>query len=92
MKKIALTIAVVLGMTIGASAQQPFGDNGNRGLFGRGETRDGAAGGDEANAPFLPVHGSTQNEDADYPSPLGSGALLLVGFGAAYALAKKNRK
>ena len=32
MKKLALTIAIVLGMTIGASAQG--------GLFGRGESRD----------------------------------------------------
>ena len=90
MKKLVLTIAIVLGMTIGASAQQLFGDNGERGLFGRGEIRDGAVGGDETHAPFLPVHGSDQNGDAE--TPLGGGALLLVGFGAAYALAKKNRK
>ena len=92
MKKLVLTIAIVLGMTIGASAQY-FGDNGQPnggGLFCRGEIRDGAAGVDETHTPFLPVHGSDQNGDAE--TPLGGGALLLVGFGAAYALAKKNRK
>ena len=89
MKKIALTIAVVLGMTIGASAQY-FGDNGQPnggGLFGRGETRDGDNSG-SVSTPLLPAHGQSENQDA----PLGSGALMLVGFGAAYALAKKNRK
>ncbi len=90
MKKTVLTIAVVLGMTIGASAQY-FSDNGQSkggGLFGRGETRDADNGGNTA-APLLPGHGLNTNQDA---APLGSGALLLIGFGAAYAVAKKNRK
>ena len=89
MKKLVLTIAIVLGMTIGASAQY-FGDNGQPnggGLFGRGETRDGDNSG-SVSTPLLPAHGQSENQDA----PLGSGALMLVGFGAAYALAKKNRK
>ena len=88
MKKFVLTIAVVLGMTIGASAQ--YFDNGQPnggGLFGRGETRDGDNSG-SVSTPLLPAHGQSENQDA----PLGSGALMLVGFGAAYALAKKNRK
>ena len=89
MKKIVLTIAIVLGMAFGASAQY-FGDNGQPkggGLFGRGETRDGDNSG-SVSTPLLPVHGQNENQDA----PLGSGALLLIGFGAAYAMAKKNRK
>ena len=89
MKKLVLTIAIVLGMTFAASAQY-FGDNGQPqggGLFGRGETRDADNDGG-VSAPLLPGHGQTTNQDA----PLGSGALLLVGFGAAYAVAKKNRK
>ncbi len=89
MKKLVLTIAVILGMTIGASAQQFFEDNNNGGLFGRGATRDAEAGGNEVSSPLLPAHGQNTNQDA---APLGSGALLLVGFGAAYALTKKNRK
>ena len=89
MKKLALTIAILLGMTFGASAQF-FGDNEPQskggGLFGYGQTRDGEQGGSAT--PLLPIHGQTENQDA----PLGSGALLLIGFGAAYAMSKKNRK
>ena len=89
MKKLVLTIAVVLGMTLGASAQH-FSENGQPnqggGLFGRGNTPqyDGEGG---SGTPLLPPHGQGGNQDA----PLGSGALLLVGFGAAYA-ASKHRK
>ena len=90
MKETVLTIAVVLGMTLGASAQY-FGDNGQSnggGLFGRGETRDADNGGN-VSAPLLPGHGLNTNQDA---APLGSGALLLIGFGAAYALSKRSKK
>ena len=38
--------------------------------------------------PGLPTHNEDENQDA----PLGSGALLLVGFGAAYALKKRKLK
>lgn len=37
--------------------------------------------------PGYPGHGG-----GDTPAPLGSGALLLIGFGAAYALKKKSSK
>ena len=89
MKKLVLTLAIVLGMTLGASAQY-FSDNGQSnggGLFGYGATRD-ADNGDGVSAPLFPGHGQTTNQDA----PLGSGALLLVGFGAAYALSKRSKK
>ena len=89
MKKSVLTIAIVLGMALGASAQ--YFDNGQSnggGLFGRGETRDADNGGNTA-APLLPGHGLSTNQDA---APLGSGALLLIGFGAAYALSKRSKK
>ncbi|MCQ2319725.1 MAG: hypothetical protein MJZ91_00145 [Bacteroidales bacterium] len=89
MKKLVLTIAIVLGMTFGASAQY-FGNSQPQGggLFGRGETPDYGNDRTANNLPLLPNHGETGNQDA----PLGSGALLLIGFGAAYAMAKKNRK
>ena len=101
MKKLALTIAIVLGMSLGTYAQR------SGGLFGYGEFDEA----EETNniawysfyqdqeidnglfgilrsgaQPALPNHGSTNNENA----PLGSGALLLIGFGAAYALKKKK--
>ena len=36
------------------------------------------------------AHGQTTDADAD--APLGAGVLLLIGFGASYALRKKNNK
>ena len=89
MKKIALSIAIILGMTIGASAQY-FGDDGQPqgGLFGRGATPDYANGGNGTGAPILPAHGLDTNKNA----PLGSGALLLIGFGAAYAASKRRKE
>lgn len=39
--------------------------------------------------PFIPGHGV--NWDQGYV-PVGSGAALLIGFGAAYLLAKKKRE
>ena len=94
MKKTFLTIAIVLGMSIGAFAQG--------GLFQYGEVSDedyyyGSAwyALDQNNdfqrsllLPGLPIHGEDNNQNA----PLGSGALLLIGFGAAYALKKRNEK
>ena len=95
MKKLALTFAIVLGMSIGAFAQG--------GLFQYGTTqqlftspawfsmnsswqnnwsRDGIN-------PALPNHGQDTNQSA---VPVGSGALLLVGFGAAYAMKKRSKK
>lgn len=90
MKKTAIIIAIMLGITLGASAQ-------NRGLFGKGPEDER---GDiyfslndreyyYTNDIDLPgVHGT----DSDYSTPLGTGALLLIGFGAAYALKKKASK
>jgi len=37
-------------------------------------------------------NGGSQGHDDELVVPLGSGALLLVGFGAAYALSKRNKK
>ena len=94
MKKLVLTIAVVLGMTFGASAQY-FANNDAQpnqggGLFGRGMVSDemfyGAAG--TNGLPLLPLHNQEGNQDA----PLGSGALLLIGFGAAYAASKRRKE
>lgn len=89
MKKLALTIAIVLGIGLGAFAQG--------GLFQYGFVSDEEYYGsaywalDENNRnqgllPELPYHNLNENQDA----PLGSGALLLIGFGAAYALRKKK--
>ena len=90
MKKTLLTIAIVLGMTLDAVAQKQGG-----GLFGMGDQRQT----DNYDYSFSTRSGGglllpdSHGETGDQPSaPLGGGALLLIGFGAAYALKKKNNK
>ena len=92
MKKLALTIAIVLSITFGAMAQQYTG-----GLFQRGMVSDevyygGGYGYDDyydyrGTGLFLPIHGESDNMDA----PLGGGIAILVGLGAAYAFARKRK-
>ena len=85
MKKTILTIAIILGMTLGTFAQEG-------GLFGKGpepnyDSYSYRDGGDQGGLINLPNSHGTGN---DQTAPLGSGALLLIGFGAAYALKKKK--
>ncbi|MCQ2314550.1 MAG: LPXTG cell wall anchor domain-containing protein [Bacteroidales bacterium] len=95
MKKLVLTIAIVLGVTFGATAQQSsqFFDKGqqqpanNGGFFG-GSRGDGSKIPGTPGTPGLPGHGETGDSDA----PLGSGAMLLIGLGAAYAVRKRKNK
>ena len=80
MKKTILTIAILFGMFTGAFAQG--------GLFGMGPERQSESYDYSERGGMLSLpssHGNDQDE-----SPLGSGALLLIGFGAAYALKKKK--
>ena len=84
MKKLALTIAIVLGLGMTSFA----GHDG--GLFKRGETAetaDNREGGALA-TPGLPGHGSGDNENA----PLGTGIALLAGLGAAYLVGKRRKE
>lgn len=83
MKKSILILSLVLGLVIGASAQ-----NGS-GLFKRGDAMENTDRGfaKDGMTPGLPgQHGL----EGDQPAPLGSGALLLIGLGAAYAIGKKK--
>ena len=98
MKKLVLTAAILMGFVMSSYAQHNLFQNNNKdnqnqvGLFSRNQldfskiTDDGS--------PFLPNHGMALNGDADQESeaPLGGGALLLIGFGAAYAMSKRNKK
>ena len=94
MKKLVLTAAILMGFVMGSYAQHSLFEGGNQtkgGLFNRGETKvtdDGS--------PWLPNHAYQYNWDADTQpeeeAPLGGGALLLIGFGAAYAMSKRNKK
>jgi len=91
MKKLTLTIAILLGITM-----TTFADGG---LFNRANNaKNGASGYVYFNTkadpvtqdvtPLLPGHGESTNQ----PAPLGSGIAVLVGLGAAYMVAKKRRE
>lgn len=94
MKKLAITIAIVLGLSMTSFAQW------GGGLFQRGAVSDEEYYGagsyfnytswdrTDPLLPGLPNHGYDYNTDA----PIGGGALLLIGFGAAYALKKRKEK
>ena len=96
MKKLALTFAIVLGLSLTSFA-------GGGGLFQRGteaeEETNNRSGyfnyydmfrgdRDGEGLPGLPNH----NEDENVNAPLGGGTLLLIGLGAAYALKKKRKE
>jgi hypothetical protein len=85
MKKLALTIAVVLCLSL-----TTFANNNDGGLFQRGasEPQTGMYGDRGGMFPGLPDHNLTGNQDA----PLGSGVAVLLGLGAAYMVAKKRRE
>lgn len=79
MKKLVLTIAVVLGLGFGAMAQNS--------LFGYAFDEENSARA-ENESPLLPSHGQTTNQPA---TPLAGGTLLLAGLGAAYAISKRKK-
>ena len=83
MKKLALTIAIVLTMGLSAFAQ-------DGGLLNRGVTFDKQekSGGMMKGGPGLPDHGG----DGDQNGPLGSGVAVLLGLGAAYLVGKKRKE
>ena len=86
MKKLALTIAIVLGLGMGAFAQG--------GLFQYGEVSEddyfsvGVRNGEFGLLNLPGQHGLDHDENA----PLGSGIALLLGLGAAYALKKRKEE
>ncbi len=84
MKKLALTLAIVLGL-----GMTTFADGG--GLFQRGNTseQEGIYGNRGDNpTPGMPGHGGTGNADA----PLGTGIAVLAVLGGAYLVGKKRRE
>ena len=88
MKKLALTIAIVLGLSM-----TMFADGG--GLFQRGNTSEQESAyfnnGNRGVGPGLPGHGGTGNADAD-DAPLGTGIAVLAVLGGAYLVGKKRRE
>lgn len=92
MKKLALTIAIVLTMGLNAIAQydeekfgiQPWFESS---MLGRGPADDFRDG--DFDELLLPgEHGA----DGDTNAPVGSGVAVLLGLGAAYMVAKKRKE
>ena len=85
MKKLALTIAIVLGLGMAS-----FADNG--GLFNRGNApvsnSPSSYKGNRTLFPQLPQHNESTNQSA----PLGSGVAIMLGLGAAYLVGKKRKE
>lgn len=93
MKKLVLTIAIVLGLCLSSFAEYNQGG----GIFHRGaQPRQkgflyGTSGDYE---PLLPqYHGNVYDADAQDgdPAPVGSGIAVLVGLGTAYLVGKKRK-
>ena len=85
MKKLALTIAIVLGMSMISFAQ-------GGGLFQRGTSSDEVVTGTMSRGDGGPAVPGTHGEEGDQPAPLGSGIAVLMGLGAAYLVGKKRRE
>ena len=89
MKKLIMTIAIVLSLGAMAFAQDVEVYE-ERGLFGMGKESSifGAKEGEDAL--LLPDHGETDDQDAD--APLGTGIALLTTLGAAYLVGKRRKE
>ena len=88
MKKLIMTIAIVLGMGMSTFAQEVEVYE-EKGLFGMGK---GIFRGGEGEDPLLNLpeldYETTDNSDA----PLGSGIAVLMGLGAAYLVGKRRKE
>lgn len=97
MKKTFIILILLMGIVLSVQAQYFVKNNQyyGGGLFGRGLVSDERYYGAfsyqqrlfDNDLPALPGH----DLEDDQPAPIGSGALLLVAFGAAYAFTKKRK-
>jgi hypothetical protein len=86
MKKLALTIAIVLGLSM-----TTFAEGG--GLFQRGAQKETTGlNSNRERSPFLPGHGENTDQDGDQTTPVGTGVVLLAGLGAAYLIGKRRKE
>ena len=97
MKKLTITLAIILGLGLGSSfAQGRYYSSeevyyeGEGGLFGKGSKLFG----NRATEGLLGLpdeHGYDDDVNGDQ-APLGSGMAVLLGLGGAYLIAKKRRE
>lgn len=92
MKKLAITIIMVLGFGLASFAGDGlFNRGGNANNGGSGYAYFGTRDGDNSTGiatPLLPSHGQNTDQNA----PLGSGMALLAALGGAYLAGKKITK
>lgn len=89
MKKSVLFLSIIIAMSINVAAQIPVTNGPIFDLDGQ-KTNNRVE--SETMMPNFPEeHGIDGNTEGENFSPLGCGTLLLMGFGAAYALSKKKR-
>ena len=92
MKKLILTSAIILGISLTTFADGGLFNRGNNAKNGQASgyiyfnAKDTGSG--DVAMPILPPHGSDGNVDA----PLGSGIAVLMGLGAAYLVGKKRNE
>ena len=77
MKKVIATVAIILGLGVGANAQSDA-------FFTQNFSDYRSA---EVETPRLPAHMQTSNQDA----PVGTGLLLLAGMELGYAALRKRK-
>lgn len=78
MKKVIATVAIILGLGVGANAQSDAFFTQNFSDYRSAE---------DVVTPRLPAHELTSNQDA----PIGTGLLLLAGMGLGYAALRKRK-
>jgi hypothetical protein len=91
MKKLVMTTAIVLGLGLTTFAQGSMFHRENSGNNGNAVYQERSFFAKEGGGPLtpgLPTHGLSESQNA----PLGSGIAMLLGLGAAYAVAKKRRE
>ena len=88
MKKILLALAIVLTMSLGASAQ--YFNGGKDGFFNDWEDVDNGL--DRTGAVEMPALPYQHGDDQDQEAPLGSGLVILTALGAGYAVARRRKE
>ncbi len=99
MKKILITLSLVMGLALSTQAQYFSNKDGRGGgLFGRGLVADemyyGAGYGQNSllNDNGLPGVPNGHDLEGDQPAPLGSAVVLLSALGVAYLASKRSKQ